>query len=132
MQFQVAQFWYSINELLNKNSNFIEWIVHKSLNVIFQVALLVGQKQVHQEQQSLVKKRYGRFFFKFYTDYYRDKNHIKIFCWETWAEKIFGWFTLKIIYDSRPFILHSRCLPLLLAEVSNVKKKIGWFFFYKI
>ena len=68
------------------------------------------------------------FFFQLiYTDYayFKNKNHINIFCSEIWAERIHGWFTFNSVFDV-PF-LHPRLLPLLLAEISNgLKKRIIW------
>jgi len=77
------------------------------------------------------------FFVKFfvqpiYTKYAynnENKNHIKIFCWETSAKMIFGWSTFKIMCDT-PTVHHSSWLALLLVEISlNDKKRrrrIGW------
>jgi hypothetical protein len=111
--------------------NMVQWFQGKDLNVkvyditenrnYFNCPLLLyckskwAQKlQLHQYMAMSTLPYIPGFSVKFFFQpinnnfvYFEKKNHLKIFCSETWAE---------IIFDPR-------WLPILLAEISNGKKK---------
>jgi hypothetical protein len=105
--------WSSLNIVSNISTLYSTWRPFKKMNLFVYVCIFISQDhlisyiQLNYNELLIISSKFSYELYSFLTtDLYRlcifleNKDHIKIFYPEIWAEMIFVWLTFKILFDT--------------------------------